>query len=502
MRPTTIRGLVGLKSLLLLVAATAAVSAAPLMDRIERHHSIALDDETPHTKWAKPYAGGTVRALFIVEQNPNINNLPLRHIVELRQRFDVEGDAVLVMTAKGNTYAIMYPGESGVYGSQTGEKRLAARLVPVAMGLPEARGSRQLACPADRSLPGLRRRRRGAGLHAPSLFFPKARVDEGTEALSALIEKLRARADEAAQKKGRPQGLAVRVPSYEPACAEVGLDWRTWVREGWIDVLTASCFMSAEHEADLAPFVEGCRESGTQVHWCIESAAGFPNVEYRNTLYFGGAPTGPSAEHYRAMALGAYEQGVDGLYFFNFHFPFERCDTHPDVGFLREMHDPQLLRGRDHTYLVSRQTHDSEDSFFACAPARPTPATLTTGRPQFSFAITIGADLERAAAAKTLRSARLRLCLRGLTPLDTIAVMWDGEELAGRFDPPVAAGTWQQFNGLHFWVADLAASGRAPKRGKHECTVRLIERNPQIEEGIIVDFADLDVRFWRKPGKS
>ncbi len=35
------------------------------------------------------------------------------------------------------------------------------------------------------------------------------------------MEKLRALADEAAQKKGRPQGLAVRVPSHEPACAEV-----------------------------------------------------------------------------------------------------------------------------------------------------------------------------------------------------------------------------------------------------------------------------------------
>ena len=331
-------------------------------------------------------------------------------------------------------------------------------------------------------------------------FFPKAGVDEGREALNGLMQRLRGLADGAARKKGRPQGLAVRVPSYEPACAEIGLDWRTWVKEGWVDVLTASCFMSAEHEADLAPFLEGCRDSATLVYWCIESAAGFPNVEYKSTLVYGGAPTGPSAAHYRAMALGAYEQGVDGLYFFNFHFPSERYDTHPDLAFLHEMHDAERLQGRDQTYLVSRQTHDSLNTFFACAPARPLPCTVTPEKPECSFDITVGADLEQAAAAKSLRTARLRLCLKGLTPRDTLGVIWDGEELAGCFEPPVAAGTWQQRMGLHYWIADLAVLGRAPKRGKHECIVRLTERNPDIIEGITVDFVELDVRFWRKPG--
>ena len=79
-------------------------------------------------------------------------------------------------------------------------------------------------------------------------------------------------------------------------------------------------------------------------------------------------------------------------------------------------------------------------------------------------------------------------------------VLWDGEELAGEFEPPVEPGTWQEWSGLHFWVADLVSFGRAPKRGKHECTVRLQHRNPEIDEGIEVDFADLDVRFWPQPG--
>ena len=331
--------------------------------------------------------------------------------------------------------------------------------------------------------------------------FPRTKVDEGRECLNGFIAELRALADRAAEKKGRPQGLAVKIPSYEPACGEIGLDWRTWVDNGWVDVLTASDYHPAEQEADMGHFVERCRDSGTLVYWNLTPSAGFPNIEYRDTLYYGGVPTGPSTEHYRAMALGAYEQEVNGLYFFNFHFAFERYETHPNVAFLNELHDPDLLRGRDQTYLVSRHFPNfTHERFFECASPRPLPCTITPEAPECAFTITIGADLEGAAASQTLRSARLRLCLKELTPIDEITVSWDGEELTGEFDPPLAPGTWQQWAGIHFWVADLASQGKAPKRGKHECTVRLQQRNPDLQEGITVDCAELDVRFWHKPG--
>ena len=105
-----------------------ASSADPPLERIEELNSLETDVETPHTKWAKPWAGGPIRVLFLAELNANINGLPLRPAVELMQRFDLDADAVLVMPAKGNTYAIMFPGESGVYGGEAGEQRLARLL--------------------------------------------------------------------------------------------------------------------------------------------------------------------------------------------------------------------------------------------------------------------------------------------------------------------------------------------------------------------------------------
>ena len=48
--------------------------------------------------------------------------------MELVQRFDISGDAVLAMISEGTTYAVQYDGGSGVYGGETGEKRLAKLL--------------------------------------------------------------------------------------------------------------------------------------------------------------------------------------------------------------------------------------------------------------------------------------------------------------------------------------------------------------------------------------
>ena len=79
-------------------------------------------------------------------------------------------------------------------------------------------------------------------------------------------------------------------------------------------------------------------------------------------------------------------------------------------------------------------------------------------------------------------------------------VLWNGQVLAGDFEPPLAPGTWQHWYAVHFWVADLAAQGRAPKAGRHEITVRLNHRNPEIAEGIIIHTAEFDVRFWHEPG--
>lgn len=57
-----------------------------------QYHEVTLDYETPHTKWAKPYAGGPLRALFIGPR------AVMREVVEVAQRLSVEYEEVIVHT--------------------------------------------------------------------------------------------------------------------------------------------------------------------------------------------------------------------------------------------------------------------------------------------------------------------------------------------------------------------------------------------------------------------
>ena len=120
----------GLAAVLRLAALLAAVQArparaAPYSDAFEYHSALPLTEPMPQTTaWARPYVRGPLRVLFFTGQNPNVNVLPNRFVVELMQRFDIDGRAVLVQTGKGDAYAVNYAGGAGIVGEEAGLARL------------------------------------------------------------------------------------------------------------------------------------------------------------------------------------------------------------------------------------------------------------------------------------------------------------------------------------------------------------------------------------------
>ena len=86
-------------------AALAALPALPSMAatnerEVEEDQSLASQFVTPHKEWAKDHVGGPVRGLFIVHAGSYSGKwfapgTRLREVVELQQRFDLDGDAIL-----------------------------------------------------------------------------------------------------------------------------------------------------------------------------------------------------------------------------------------------------------------------------------------------------------------------------------------------------------------------------------------------------------------------
>jgi len=71
-------------------AETASADQERLPNLLENEHQLSMAFETPHTKWAKPYAGGTTRVLFFTPWYQG--STEGRETIELMQRFDLEAD--------------------------------------------------------------------------------------------------------------------------------------------------------------------------------------------------------------------------------------------------------------------------------------------------------------------------------------------------------------------------------------------------------------------------
>ena len=83
------RALLSLTFLLVPEIANAQLGILPELFR--EQHIVQPGIETPHTKWAKPYAGGPIRVLYLIEGS---QFGPRARIVELKQRFDLETEGV------------------------------------------------------------------------------------------------------------------------------------------------------------------------------------------------------------------------------------------------------------------------------------------------------------------------------------------------------------------------------------------------------------------------
>ena len=99
------RGALGLW--LLVFCLPLPVAATPTL---EQEQKILTTFATPHTAWAKPYAGGTTRVLFFSDYR----NTQAREIVELMQRFDVRADAAYYYTIVDSKRQQWHGGEEGI----------------------------------------------------------------------------------------------------------------------------------------------------------------------------------------------------------------------------------------------------------------------------------------------------------------------------------------------------------------------------------------------------
>ena len=192
-------------------------------------------------------------------------------------------------------------------------------------------------------------------------YFREFGKRENAELITDMVRRTRALLDRAAKERGRPQYLIVRVTPHVDVSWERGLDVRTWVKEGLVDVVIPGCgsMNISQYLCDWVDLVNGsrCRLFPSNNHW-------------------------KTPEETRAWAKLMYLRGADGLVLFNYghllhgfdaNTPMPRSSTtkfdtlgtrwfsevHPEYyRVLGELGDPRSFAYRNCRYALESFSHE------------------------------------------------------------------------------------------------------------------------------------------------
>jgi hypothetical protein len=156
-------------------------------------------------------------------------------------------------------------------------------------------------------------------------LFSAGKESAGAPILTAWLREVRKRVADTGARRGHPVRLGVRVPSRPEVAAALGLDAKTWVKEGLIDLLVVTPRWSTiEFDMPMREWREmvgaskvtlaGGLEVGYRPYWD-------DHVQQMETLV--------SPELAAGAAIVALSQGADAVYLFNFFQKGHPCWSLP-----------------------------------------------------------------------------------------------------------------------------------------------------------------------------
>jgi len=316
------------------------------------------------------------------------------------------------------------------------------------------------------------------------MYFKKGQEQHGMAILTGFLRRIRQRMDEIGKEKGRKLTLMVRVLPRIDLCEEIGIDVRTWIKEGVVDMVAPATRGYLDMTPDLSSFVELAK--GTQV----EISGGISDLYVRD---YTGSKTGRgSIEMMRAAAQSFWGQGVTSLHLFNYDAHATGIQHHNTVAslidtsqnrlfnpeefrILQEIGDPEIISRRNKHYYITR---DMEARLPEEGGEMQLPISLLE-RDQKSLHLFVGDALESARSDGMLKSLKLAVTLAGYSRWDDdLRVQLNGTRLRGKL------------TGGRLLFEDVPA-----QQGKNELTLSLTRRSPNRNQPVRVQAVELLVEY-------
>ena len=232
--------------------------------------------------------------------------------------------------------------------------------------------------------------------------------------MTDLLHQIRGRMDDVGEARGRRYEILARVPPTIYDSTRIGLDVRTWMREGVVDMVAAGGGFYG-FETPLREFVYAAEGTDALVYGSLEAL--------RWAL---------DPEVFRALAAKAHDAGAAGLHLFNYFNTEESWKRQV----LNEAVDPDRLRRLDKRYELdhSDRVGGKEGHSAAFNYAHP-PAQLPVVMEDTGFGggslliLEVVDDIAAARADGTLEACALHIGFDGLEDDDTLSIFFNGRPL-------------------------------------------------------------------------
>lgn len=294
-------------------------------------------------------------------------------------------------------------------------------------------------------------------LRHPAFFKPNEAY-RNRHLITALVRRTRTLVNQVGEKRGRSICLAVRAPSSFAIGFKLGFDVPTWIEEGLIDVLTAGTPRG--------------HELGLSMHEHVEATQG------KEVTLLGQIGLYHPLKETRATALNYWQQGVQGIYLFNWYAPLNQ-DTRWRESLI-EIGDPNLLRHKSKHYRVDEQVGSL---WQRSHPKAQLPLKIeeagSGGTPRVIFYL--GDDLEAAAQGKSV-TAQLVVRLEEVLEDDDLQFKLNGTILSQergkvRYEPTL-------FGKKHWF--HLPVKAQFLRLGLNRLELVLRKRHPRVAAPLVL----------------
>jgi len=319
-------------------------------------------------------------------------------------------------------------------------------------------------------------------------YFKPGQEQAGMTIMTAFMRQTRAILDRIGAQKGKRLGFSVRIPNIIKGAENLGLDVRTWMREGLVDLVTPSTFFHADQDEDMREWVEAAKGTGVGIYPCIEESYSANHTGGVIRLFYN-PPVLMSltVEMIQAIAARYYYQGVDGVYVFNWsNADFYKSITNDKEPALKVIGNRESLTFCDKTYILSRR----DGLFPNCLPVHQIPVRI--GETPVALRLMIADDLTK--HRECLQAVTLRVHYNDMTIQDQIEVKVNGKTVACK--APLQAGQFayaegQGLNAAVWMEYDLR--GNLPRQGENKIEFQTTKRAPRATEEFHVEAVDVEL---------